>query len=95
MKFIPAFMTAICHVDALAPRPAPATDVQLSGQFKRMGLAHFLIPLHWTPPTETNGELGQYDVCMGTAPLGPTDPLPVGACSPSSDCFTCTKADVC
>ena len=96
MKFTPIGLTATCRVDALAPRPAPAIDVQLSGQFKRMGPAHFLIPLHWTPPTETNGELSQYDVCIGTTPLGPTDPFPVIACQfPSSYCFACTKAAVC
>ena len=95
LVYTPHVFTASCSVDGQGSKPAPVTNVQLMDQFQRLeGLGMYIVSLHWTPPTVTNGQLGHYNVCMGTSPLGPTDPLP-GQCSATGSCHACTAADVC
>ena len=94
LVYTPHVFTASCRVDGQGSKPAPVTNVQLIDQFQRLDLAKYRVAIHWTPPIETNGQLGHYNVCIGTAPLEPTDPLPSLQCSPTGDCYACTPVDV-
>ena len=92
--FTPIVATAVCKVDAQALRPDQVTNIQLLDKVERLGLAQFIISLQWSPPIETNGQMSHYNVCVGTAPLNPSDSLPSLQCSATGDCYACTPANV-
>ena len=92
--FTPIVATAVCKVDAQALRPDQVTNIQLLDKVERLGLAQFIISLQWSPPVETNGQMSHYNVCVGTAPLNPSDSLPSLQCSATGDCYACTPANV-
>ena len=92
--FTPIVATAVCKVDAQALRPDQVTNIQLLDKVERLGMAQFIVSLQWSPPVETNGQMSHYNVCVGTAPLNPSDPLPSLQCSPTGDCYACTPANV-
>ena len=62
--FTPNVATAVGKVDAQALRPDQVTNIQLLDKVEILGVAQFIISLHWSLLVETNGQTSHYVMCV-------------------------------
>ena len=53
--------------------PAPSAVNNFTVVSYNIQRPYVILDLQWYPPSTPNGELGQYDICVGGEPLGPNE----------------------
>ena len=72
LPYVPArFQTSYdyeCSESTQSPFPTPVRNVSVTS-FSTVGASEITLNLVWMPPSYPNGELTQYNVCVGASPL--------------------------
>ena len=65
--YVPPEHSYTCTESAISPAPSLVENFTVSSY--SIDGPQITLDLHWLPPTMPNGELSEYEVCIGSEPL--------------------------